>query len=635
MSDNHHDHTRHYKAFISYAHKDKAAATRLHIKLENFRTPKKIIGTKGRFGSVAPKLTPIFRDRDELSTGSALGPELQRALDNSEFLIVLCSPASAQSHWVNEEIRYFRKSHGDERILAAIVDGDPAAPVGEGEEGCFPPALIEPPEEGAPPREPIAADMREEGDGKRLAFQKLASGMLGVGLDALVQRLEQRRQRRLTQIAAASLAGMAMTSGLAVYAYFQRDAAIEQRAIAETERDTATASLDFLVSIFEIANPATENPKTITALTILERGREKIETELKDRPQVQAKLMSTMGKVYFNLGDAQEAKTLYERSLENPSINIHDEIETRIALADTLNRLRDLDAASLQLSENKQVIDQAHIAGELSPSDTRIHQTNLLRSQASVKLSNRNDEDAISLLEDAKRNAVLLGHEYREGLADIHMQLGRLYSAKRRTKEGESELQAARKVYVDIYGDDHIRIAETDHALAFMYFYAEDYTQAKQAMENASVVYGRLLENGHPVRATAAMFMGRIRQAQGDNADAVENFKESLAQTKTLYGEKHQRVGFRLLFLSQAQADAGQYENALESLDEAQIIYDENFAADDFNQGDIMIYRGVVLKKAGQAAEAEKLCEKGLAIMAQTMPPDDAYLIEWTEKCAA
>jgi tetratricopeptide (TPR) repeat protein len=66
-----------------------------------------------------------------------------------------------------------------------------------------------------------------------VAFLKLVAGMLGVGLDELVQRETTRRQRRLALLAAASLGGMAVTSTLAVTAIQARDAAREQRREAE------------------------------------------------------------------------------------------------------------------------------------------------------------------------------------------------------------------------------------------------------------------------------------------------------------------------------------------------------------------------------------------------------------------
>ncbi|MEO7364838.1 MAG: hypothetical protein ABIW03_00795, partial [Sphingomicrobium sp.] len=83
------------------------------------------------------------------------------------------------------------------------------------------------------PAEPLAADLRDHRDGKRLGLLKLIAGMLGVGLDQLVQRETLRRQRRLAIVAAASLSGMAVTSTLAIFALDSRDDARDQRREAE------------------------------------------------------------------------------------------------------------------------------------------------------------------------------------------------------------------------------------------------------------------------------------------------------------------------------------------------------------------------------------------------------------------
>ena len=396
-----------YQAFISYAHANKNWARSIHVRLETFRTPKALVGRQGLRGPVQARLHPIFRDRDDLSTHHELGPALQDSLEQSRFLIVLCSPTSANSKWVNEEIRFFRKTHGDDRILAAIVDGDPGAPVGEGSDGCFPPALIEPPEGSTAPREPIAADFRKTADGPRLAFQKLASGMLGIPLDSLVRREAARRQRRIQQIAA-GLAGLVIVlSGLTIYAFQQRAEAITQRAAAEHERDTVNASLDYLISIFEIANPATENPKTITALTILERGKNRIDTELAGKPEVQAKLMGAIGDVYANLGELEEAKRLLQTALGQPSTDIEDRVRTQLKLSALHIQAFETDAAEEIISTVEDDISKAKI-DNIEFEDFSLIEGQVLVEKAKIAARNNDIPSAVALYEDAKsqvRNA--------------------------------------------------------------------------------------------------------------------------------------------------------------------------------------------------------------------------------------
>ena len=174
--------------------------------------------------SIPARLMPIFRDRHELAASADLGRDIRDALAGSRFLIVLCSPAAAASRWTGAEIDAFKKMRPDGCVLAAIIDGEPFAsemPGREAEE-CFPPALRHAYDKrGRPTKkraEPIAADLRDSGDGRRLGFLKIVAGMLGVGLDELVQREAVRRQKRLRLIAGASLAGMLVTSTLSVVA---------------------------------------------------------------------------------------------------------------------------------------------------------------------------------------------------------------------------------------------------------------------------------------------------------------------------------------------------------------------------------------------------------------------------------
>lgn len=228
-----------YMAFISYSHRDEAVAEWLQDSLEEFVVPPALVGQPTDQGPVPSKLSPIFRDREDLAAAGDLGTEIREALTASRFLIVLCSPHAAQSRWANEEIEAFRRLRPDGEILPAIVSGEPFASdlPGREKEECFPPALrLHYDASGRPTgkrAEPIAADFRKSGDGRRIGFLKVAAGMLGVGLDQLVQRETLRRQRRLAIVAAASLAGMAVTSTLAIVAIQSRDEARDQRREAE------------------------------------------------------------------------------------------------------------------------------------------------------------------------------------------------------------------------------------------------------------------------------------------------------------------------------------------------------------------------------------------------------------------
>jgi hypothetical protein len=192
-----------YWALISYRHQDEKWAAWLHKGLETYRVPPNLTGGEERDFPVPRKIFPVFRDREELPTSADLGQQINLALSQSRYLMVFCSPRSATSLWVNEAIKSFKALGRENRVLAVIVDGEPNAtdkpdsPLPE----CFPPALrfrIGPDGAAIGERtEPIAADARENKDGKDNAKLKLIAGVLGVNFDALKQREWQRRRRNL------------------------------------------------------------------------------------------------------------------------------------------------------------------------------------------------------------------------------------------------------------------------------------------------------------------------------------------------------------------------------------------------------------------------------------------------------
>ena len=231
---------RRYRAFIAYSHRDRRWAAWLHRRLEFYRVPRRLVGRTTSAGDIQRRLTPIFRDREELATANDLGGKITQALENSDNLIVVCSPSAARSRWVNEEIRRFRSLGRGSRIFCFVVGGRPPAPgdVSEGREVLFPATLCgqtaEERDSGSAAVEPLAADVRPGQDGRGLALMKLIAGLLDVDLDELRRRDLQRRYRRLAAVVPLALFVMAATSLLALEAVMQRNTAEHRRAQAES-----------------------------------------------------------------------------------------------------------------------------------------------------------------------------------------------------------------------------------------------------------------------------------------------------------------------------------------------------------------------------------------------------------------
>src|SRR5450432_5908 len=116
-----------YRAFIAYSHQDENWAKWLHRTLETYRLPAHLVGTKTASGIIPSRLTPIFRDRSELPSAADLARVVNQALTESANLIVICSPHSARSNYVNEEIITFKRLGREDRVFCLVVDGEPNA----------------------------------------------------------------------------------------------------------------------------------------------------------------------------------------------------------------------------------------------------------------------------------------------------------------------------------------------------------------------------------------------------------------------------------------------------------------------------------------------------------------------------
>ncbi len=279
-----------YKAFISYRHLDfdKRVAVKLHRMLETYKFPHGIKEQKNQWR--------IFRDEEELSASSNLSDDIKNALDNSEFLIVVCSEQTHLSRWCLEEIEYFKSLHNgtNEKIIPLLISGSP--------EESFPEELCRTyvtytDENGASARRetevsPLAANIVS--DSRKGSFRKLNSELLrivaemdGCDYDDLYNRSRRRRIRRIAVSTAAAFTAVSMfgiySSAMLLEISDQREQLQTQNTELETktiELDTANSSLETKNKELDTANSSleTKNKELDTANSSLETKNKELDT---------------------------------------------------------------------------------------------------------------------------------------------------------------------------------------------------------------------------------------------------------------------------------------------------------------------------------------------------------------------
>ena len=231
---------RQYIAFISYRHAplDSMVAKELHTLIEQFHIPKNLRKDgRAKFGYV-------FRDQEELPVSSDLSEDIRRGLDHAEYLIVVCSPDTAQSPWVSREIEYFLTNHDREKVFVVLAAGEPAE--------VFPDALTHVVHEDGTVEavEPLALDVR----GKSIAAMigklrkeilRLYAAMLGCPYDDLAQRQQRRRKRNVILAASAVLAVSVGFSGMMLVKNHQIDLKNRELEIKNEELARQKAEVQF------------------------------------------------------------------------------------------------------------------------------------------------------------------------------------------------------------------------------------------------------------------------------------------------------------------------------------------------------------------------------------------------------
>lgn len=189
-----------YFAFISYSSKDTEWGKRLQKKLERYKMPATLCIERGW---ERRPINPVFFAPTDILPGG-LTEELQERLRASRHLIVICSPNSAQSDWVGEEIKYFHSLGRTKNIHFFIIKGTPHS--GDPKTECIHPIVnkLELPEI-------LGANIHEKVYfrpwlNRERAYVQLISKLLGVEFDAIWQRHKRMLVRRAIAWAVGSVA---------------------------------------------------------------------------------------------------------------------------------------------------------------------------------------------------------------------------------------------------------------------------------------------------------------------------------------------------------------------------------------------------------------------------------------------
>ncbi len=334
---------------------------------------------------------------------------------------------------------------------------------------------------------------------------------------------------------------------------------------ANQEAMTAREVSEFLVGLFEVSDPyGTGGGSKLTAAELLEQGALKIENELEDQPLTQARLMGTIGEVYYKIGELDRSLELQRRTLtlwEKHLSPDHPELAKTFSRLATVHRFRAefVDAERLYLK--------------------------------SIPIFEKSTEERL--------------------LAEDLTNLGTLYWYQERPEEATDVLRRAEVIYRES-GASGEGVAKTYQALAFLDHQAGRSTQARKLFIEAMDIQERLLGPEHPDLSFTLNGLGLVELDQGRYEASEEMLQRALAIRREALGPEHPMVAWILNGLGDLSIEKARWEQAAEFYRDAREIAGDppNRALAAFGLARIDTAQGRGLQAQPLYAEARKTWEE-------------------------
>lgn len=351
---------------------------------------------------------------------------------------------------------------------------------------------------------------------------------------------------------------------------------------ATLERNRAEQVSDFMVDLFESANPEVSGRGDVTAEEILEEGARQLREELTNQPRLRARLLVTVGESYRVLGGTDNA-----------------EVSTELLE----QALADLDALDAK-NEDK--------AGALATLGAVYHDTGEYDQAEDYY------ERALALLEvtdDLSKKA------------DVLANFGTLNADRGNLADAERYGRASLDLLLGFKDPSDPIIARTKQRLSFVLHQLKKRDEAQEMILDSVDILRTNYGAKHPFVATALNYAAIIQGGARDHKGAQASLIEAAEIYRNTHGADHPYIANTLSNLGIQYNHTGDYELAVESQREALRIGMASYAEDHPTVNSFRINLAAILRDVGRLAEAEPLLRRGLAVDRENLAVGSPYLL--------
>jgi eukaryotic-like serine/threonine-protein kinase len=356
----------------------------------------------------------------------------------------------------------------------------------------------------------------------------------------------------------------------------ERDRANREAARATEEAETARRVTEFMTGLFRVSDPSEARGSTITAREVLDKGVERIDTELASQPLVQARLMQAMGDVYRGLGLLQKAEVLLRRNVE---------LRRQLGAPHDAEGLKSLNSLGAVLSAE----------GKYSEAE-------------------RCYREALEV------RRVALGPDHPDTLKSLSNLNGLFYN-QGRWSEAEAGFREVLSARERMLGSDHVLTLTAVSNLAAT-------VQVQGRFGEAADLYRRSLEGlrrtvgaDHPDALMAVYNLGSLAEAQERWTESEAYYAEAVAGGERVLGADHPDTLGSMLALAWARWSQGRREEARTMTRETLTRCRRALPQQHPTTAEALVNLGTMLNEQLRFREARPLLEEGLETRRTSLPP--------------
>ncbi|MEM1270178.1 MAG: tetratricopeptide repeat protein [Bacteroidota bacterium] len=355
----------------------------------------------------------------------------------------------------------------------------------------------------------------------------------------------------------ALLVGVLIQSNAESRAYVDEVAAERDRAMLGEQK--ATQIRDFLMEVFEVSNVGQLRGESVTAAELLEQGAERIETSLRDQPEVQAEMLSVLGRVHRRLGEFEKAQPYFERAFTIRRSRFEGD---QLDLVSSLSDLGQLYIDQGRYAEAAVQLDSALSMQRRLTGDSRGETLPVLVDLSVARARAGQPAEAESLFTRLFEREPNLINVRLGSVADAETAWADLLIERGAFDTAEGLLEHALALQTDLYGTLHTSVARTMHYMARLDAAQGRYAEAETGYREALEVYHTVRGENHVSTYPLLHDLALAQLARNEFAAAERTLSDLIDRHRMRFGNTHPEVPLLVNDLSLVRSRQGRIEEA-------------------------------------------------------------------------